>query len=309
MLVRPGRQISGHAAVLLPFSPAGAPDWPAFTSLLHRTAAAGLTPAVNMDTGFVNLLTPAERAEVLARTRAALAGQPFVGGVFVDDRPGAAWDPDAYRAAAHEVVQAGGTPIVFPSYGLTGLEGPEVVAAHETVGQDLDTFYAFELSPVFVPFGRVYPLDVFEGLLGIRACTGAKHSSLSRAAEWARLEVRDRVRPGFRLFTGNDLAIDMVMWGSDYLLGLAAFAPDLFAARDRLWAAEDPAFYEANDALQALGDFTFRPPVPAYKHSCAQMLHLRGWLDGDSVHPDSPRRPDSDREVLTALGQRLGVLP
>ena len=53
------------------------------------------------------------------------------------------------------------------------------------------------------------------------------------------------------VLTGNDLAIDMVVYGSDYLLGLAAFAPDLFAARDRLWAAGDPGFWELNDAPAA----------------------------------------------------------
>ena len=50
------------------------------------------------------------------------------------------------------------------------------------------------------------------------------------------------MRPDFKVFTGNDLAIDMVMYGSDYLLGLSAFAPDAFARRDAMWAAGDPAF-------------------------------------------------------------------
>ena len=65
-------------------------------------------------------------------------------------------------------------------------------------------------------------------------------------------------RPDFRVFTGNDLAIDMVMYGSDYLLGLSTFAPDVFAKRDAAWAAGDPAFYELNDLLQYLGFLAFR---------------------------------------------------
>ena len=72
---------------------------------------------------------------------------------------------------------------------------------------------------MFVPYGRIYSLAAYEGLLGVRSCIGAKHSSLSRAAEWDRLALRDRVRPDFHVFTGNDLAIDMVCYGSDYLLG------------------------------------------------------------------------------------------
>ena len=80
---------------------------------------------------------------------------------------------------------------------------------------------------MFAPFGKIYSLEVYRGLLGIRQCIGAKHSSLRRELEWQRLVVRDAVRPDFLVLTGNDLAIDMVMYGSDYLLGLSTFAPGL----------------------------------------------------------------------------------
>ena len=87
------------------------------------------------------------------------------------------------------------------------------------------------------------------------------------------------------MLTGNDLAIDMVMYGSDYLLGLSTFAPDLFARRDALWRASDPTFYELNDLLQYLGWFAFRAPTPAYKHSAAQFLKLCNWIGCDAAHP------------------------
>jgi hypothetical protein len=99
----------------------------------------------------------------------------------------------------------------------------------------------------------------------------------------------------------------MVMYGSDYLLGLSTFAPDLFARRDAFWGAGDPAFYELNDALQYLGFLAFRAPVPAYKHSAAMFLNLRGWAQTDATHPLSPNRPASDRDVLGEIGRRLGV--
>src|SRR5690606_8221633 len=101
-------------------------------------------------------------------------------------------------------------------------------------------------------------------------------------------------RPDFKVFTGNDLAIDMVIYGSDYLLGLSTFAPDLFARRDALWAASDPAFFELNDILQYLGFLAFRPAVPAYKHSAAQFLKLRGWTATHAPHPAGGRRPARD---------------
>ena len=101
----------------------------------------------------------------------------------------------------------------------------------------------------------------------------------------------------------------MVMYGSDYLLGLSTFAPDLFALRDHYWLSGDPRFYELNDQLQYLGCFTFRSPSSAYKHSAAQFLKLRRWINSDRIHPQSPCRPNSDVEVLAEIAQRLSVLP
>jgi hypothetical protein len=142
-------------------------------------------------------------------------------------------------------------------------------------------------------------------MIRIPTCIGAKHSSLSRRLEWERIAVRNRVRPEFHVFTGNDLAIDMVRYGSDWLLGLSTAFPEAFAERDRWWAAGDSRFDELDDALQALGDFAFRPPVPAYKHSMAQALHLRGLLASDEPHPASPRRPASDREIIATILDRI----
>ncbi len=122
---------------------------------------------------------------------------------------------------------------------------------------------------MFAPFGKIYSLDVYRELMLIPTCMGAKHSSLRRELEWERIVLRDQVRPDFMVMTGNDLAIDMVMYGSDYLLGLSTFAPDLFARRDAMWASGDSDFYELNDQLQYLGFFAFRQPVPAYKHTAA----------------------------------------
>ena len=60
--------------------------------------------------------------------------------------------------------------------------------------------------------------------------------------------------------------------------------------------------------LQYLGFLAFRPPVPAYKHSAAMFLHLRGWIASDRTHPNSPERPASDREVLREIAGRLGAM-
>jgi dihydrodipicolinate synthase/N-acetylneuraminate lyase len=306
-MLRPRRAITGYSAILLPFTESGEIDWAGFTAHVERTAEAGLTPAVNMDTGFGNLLDEPTKRAVLDRTRAALGGKPFAAGAFVADRPGAALDGVGYARAIGPIVERGGTPVIFQSYGLTGLPDAELIAAYEQMGRHCDAFIGFELGTMFAPFGKIYSLEAYRGLLGVKACIGAKHSSLSRELEWQRLALRDQLRPDFKVFTGNDLAIDMVMYGSDYLLGLSTFAPDLFARRDRYWHEGDPRFYELNDVLQFLGFLAFRDPVPAYKHDAAMFLKLRGWIGCDATHPKSPTRPESDREILKGIAKQLGV--
>ena len=318
---RPGRQITGMSAVLLPYAADGTIAWDALAAGVDRTVAAGLVPAVNMDTGYGPWLTAEERRRVLALTtevvgdRQPVPGWRFVAGAHVDGpsapAPGgrAVFDLDGYRRAVAEVAQAGGVPIAFPSAGLGGLPEAEIATAHAAIATGTaDRLLAFELGRQFHPDGRIWTLDTYAALLDVPAVVGAKHSSLRRRPEWDRLALRDAVRPGFLVLTGNDLAIDMVRWGSDYLLGLSAFAPGAFARRDWLWAADDARAFELDDALQALGAVAFRDPVPAYRHDAALVWRRRRWAPSDLTHPASPRRPDGEAALLDVLLDRLDAV-
>jgi dihydrodipicolinate synthase/N-acetylneuraminate lyase len=226
----------------------------------------------------------------------AARGRRFIAGALVDDEPG---DLVArYTRATDAIQQRGGVPILFQSAALTSLPEDRLVETYRRVAANCDALLAFELGQMFAPFGRIYPLEIVQELMQIPQIVGLKHSSLKRELEWQRLELRDRIRPDFKIYTGNDLAIDMVMYGSDYLLGLSTFAPDTFALRDHYWLTGDLRFYELNDVLQYLGRFAFRPPTTAYKHSAAQFLKLRGWIACDHTHPASPARPESDLPIL-----------
>jgi dihydrodipicolinate synthase/N-acetylneuraminate lyase len=295
------------SAVLLPYTVDAEIDWPHVEAHIARTRNAGLTPAVNMDTGYVQLLDPADRERVLDLA-ARVTGGDFVAGAFVADEAGTPFDLDGYLAAADSIATRGGTPVPFPSHGLNALEDAAWVDAHAAIAARVDRFIGFELGEMFVPYGRIVGLDAYRGLMEIPQCIGAKHSSLSRQLEWDRLALRDESRPDFHVFTGNDLAIDMVMWGSDYLLGLSTFAPEEFARRDRMWATGDPRFHELNDVLQYLGAFTFRDPVPAYRHDAAMWFEQRGWAACDATPLGALRRPDADRDVLWTLAARLDDL-
>ncbi len=305
--IRPYRKIEGNSAILLPFKEDGKIAFDALAAHVRRTMDAGLRPAVNMDTGYVNLLTDDERRQVLEATRDAVGpGGSFIAGAFIEGKDG---DPvDLYRREIDLIRSYGGTPIIFQCSAMKALSPTELVDLYRRVAKDNGPLLAFELGEMFAPFGSIWSEEVARGIMEIPEIVGYKHSSLDRRVEWSRLAMRDEIRPEFKIYTGNDLAIDMVMYGSDYLLGLSTFAPDLFGLRDRLWEQGDSRFYTINDVLQYLGEFAFRKPTPAYKHSAAQFLQLRGWIPTDKSHPDSPTRPESDKEILALILERVEAL-
>ena len=303
---KPGRKITGMAAVLLPFNSDGSIAEEAFAACLKDTAKAGLTPAVNMDTGYVNLLTDSEKERVLDLARQALPGVPFIAGAYIEGQDGDV--ADLYRREIARITRYGGVPILFQTTRLHNLPAHDVVDVYARAVADVPIAYGFELGRMFAPNGEIWSTAVAEGIMAIPQIIGMKHSSLDRVIEMDRLALRDRVRPDFRILTGNDLGIDMVEFGSDYLLGLAAFSPSKFAERDRQWEAHDPSYFAVSDALQMLGDIAFRSPVPAYKHSAAIFLHLLGKIPSPRTHPRSAERPAWEREILTSCARRLELI-
>ena len=264
--IQPRRKVTGIAAALLPFEEKGSIAVDAFQNHLLRTHAAGLTNAVNMDTGYVNYLSEAEQLQVLQWTREALPrNTKFVAGAYIEGLEGDV--VSLYRRKLEQIVDHGGTPIIFQTARLHDKPAREKIRCYTEICRGFDEVLGFELASVFAPNGEIFDDDTMRGLMEIPELIGLKHSSLDRMKELERLALRNEVRPDFRLYTGNDLAIDMIEYGSDYLLGLATFAPEKFAERDALWAAGDPGYYALSDALQHLGNVAFRPPVPAYKHS------------------------------------------
>src|SRR5215510_13228623 len=270
--IKPRRQVRGSAAALLPFEDDGRIAVDAFQAHLAATHRAGLTNAVNMDTGYANYLSSAEKSDVLRWTREALGPDiSFIAGAYIEGEAG------------------------------------NVVALYREICKGFPEVLGFELGPMFAPNGEIFDEETFRGLMDIPEMKGAKHSSLDRLQELRRLELREKYRPEFQIFTGNDLGIDMIEYGSDYLLGLATLAPEKFAERDRLWSDGDPKYYALSDALQHLGNVAFRDPVPAYKHSAAIFLHLTQRIPSPRTHPMNPARAASETAILHDCAQRLGL--
>jgi len=261
--------------------------------------------AVNMDTGYVNYLSEPEKLEVLAWAREALGGGvPFVAGAYIEGHDGDIID--LYRKQIDPIVRAGGIPILFQTARLHGKDAAGKARIYKDICKGYPHILAFELGTMFAPNGEIFDEETVRRLMDIPEIKGMKHSSLDRLIELDRLALRDKYRPDFRIYTGNDLGINMIEYGSDYLLGLAAFAPEKFAERDHLWEAGDPNYYALSDALQYLGNVGFRAPVPAYKHSAATFLHLIGRIPTNCAHPRNPQRPPWEAEMLRDCAHRLG---
>jgi len=299
-----GRKVHGIAAALLPFEADGRIAVEAFQNHLRATHRAGLMNAVNMDTGYVNCLSDSEKQDVLRWTKEALEKNvPFVAGAYIEGQTGDI--VELYRKQMDVIVGHGGVPILFQTSRLQGKTSAEKAARYAAMCRGYPHVLAFELGQMFAPNGEIFAEETFRRLMDIPEIKGMKHSSLDRLLELERLAVRDAYRPDFRIYTGNDLGINMIEFGSDYLLGLATFAPEKFAERDRLWETSDPGYYALSDALQYLGNVAFRAPIPAYKHSAAVFLHLAGRIPSDLPHPKNPRRPAWEAEVLRDCARRL----
>jgi 4-hydroxy-tetrahydrodipicolinate synthase len=305
---QPRRKVQGIAAALLPYEPDGRVAVEAFAKQLTSTHRAGLRNAVNMDTGYVNYLSDTEKQDVLSWTRQALGnGVPFVAGAYIENQAG----DDIillYRQQIDTIVRFGGMPILFQTARLHGQPPAKIAEVYREVCRPYPQALAFELGPMFAPNGEIWNAETIQRLMDIPAIKGMKHSSLDRLLELERLALRDTYRPDFCIYTGNDLGINMIEYGSDYLLGLAAFAPEKFAERDRMWVAGDPEYYALSDALQYLGNVAFRTPVPAYKHSAAVFLNLIGRIPSDRPHPQNPQRSDWEAEIMADCARRLSLL-
>ena len=302
---RARRKVHGIAAALLPFESDGRVAVDAFQKHLSATHHAGLENAVNMDTGYVNFLSDAEKMCVLQWTREALGKDvPFVAGAYIAEQTNRI--VERYRKQMDAIVAFGGTPILFQTSQLQGKSAKEKAEIYRETCRGYSGVLAFELGQMFAANGEIFDSETILRLMEIPEILGIKHSSLDRLVELERLALRDVHRQDFRIYSGNDLAINMIEYGSDYLLGLATFAPERFAERDLLWESADPRYFALSDSLQHLGNVAFREPVPAYKHSAAVFLHLTGRIPSNRTHPNNPLRPIWEVELLRDCVRRLG---
>ena len=302
----PDRSIDGAAALPVWAGPSGRLDLAGFAARLERTFAAGLTPAVNLFAGSVDLLALDDRIDLLSTAAGVARGRRFIAGTWPTED--AAPLAVRYGRAVDAVARQGGTPVLLPIAELDTLDGDGLAHLWRQATSGHRGVLALEIAPEFGLPGTLHAPDVLTRLLDVPSLGGLVHASLDRGTEWARIDARDAGRPEFRIYSGHERALDMVAYGSDYLLGTAGCAPEAFAARDRAWRAGEPIGFALNDVLQYLGTLLHRDPLGGARHAALQWLEARGLLRDAAPWPGAARRPDSDTALFRDIAARLDAL-
>src|SRR5882762_7204477 len=159
-----GRKVQGIAAALLPFEADGRIAVEPFQNHLRATQRAGLMNAVNMDTGYVNFLSEAEKLEVLGWTREALgASAQFVAGAYIEGQDGEI--VSLYRKQMDAIVAKGGIPILFQTKRLHGKTSAEKASVYREVSRGYSHVLAFELGEMFAPNGEIFDEETVRRLM------------------------------------------------------------------------------------------------------------------------------------------------
>ena len=302
----PSRTIDGAAALPVWLGASGRLDLSGFAARLQETFAAGLTPAVNLFAGSGDRLGHEQRVDVLATAAGVARGRRFIAGTTPTED--AAPLAVRYGRAVDAVVRQGGVPLLLPIRELTALDGDALAHLWRQATSGHRGVLVIEMASDFGAPAPLYTADVVTRILDIASLGGLVHASLDRGTEWARVEARDVARPEFRIYSGNERALDMVAYGSDYLLGSAGCAPEAFAVRDRAWRQGAPVGFALNDLLQALATLLHRHPIDGARHGALQWLQVRGLVEHASPVPGLTLRPDSDLDLYREIHARLAAL-
>src|SRR5882724_9028926 len=183
---QPRRKVQGISAALLPYELDGKIAVEAFQQHLRTTQRAGLMNAVNMDTGYINYLSIAERQKVLLWTRESVGKDvPFVAGAYIENQSGDV--VQLYREQMDAIVSAGGIPIIFQTARLHGATARQKADMYQEICRGYPHVLAFELGRMFAPNGEIWDEETFRRVMDIPEIKGMKHSSLDRLQELKRL--------------------------------------------------------------------------------------------------------------------------
>ena len=316
-------------------SPTGDPviDWDATLAYRRHLWSYGLAVAEAMDTAQRGMgLTWPTALELIRRSAAearATGGRLFAGAGtdHLAPRPGLALEDvqAAYTQQCEAVEAAGARIILMASRALAATaRGPEDYARvyGRILAQVGEPVIIHWLGEMFDPalagyWGSRDPVAAMEACLGILAAHAAKIDGVKISLLSAALEVqmRRRLPPGIRMYTGDDFNYPELIAGdsyghSDALLGIFdAIAPAASAALAALDAG-DRARYDAILAPTVpLSRHIFQRPTFHYKTGVVFMA----YLNGHQAHFRMVAAQEGARSIvhlaeLLLLADRAGLL-
>ena len=226
----------------MPFRPDGKPDFEALARQIARTAAAGLTPAVNMDTGYVQLLD-ADTRDACPADRAAECGRAGLRRRRLRRRRA------RRRVRPRRATATRCDAIARPGRHAGDLPVARAQRARPTTDGSARTTRSAPRRPVHRLRARPDVRAVRPDLLARRVRRAARRSrSVHRrqalvAAAGSSSGTASRCATAcVPTSTCSPATTSPSTWSCtarDYLLGLSTFAPEAFAARDRRWADGD----------------------------------------------------------------------
>jgi hypothetical protein len=313
----------------------GAPaalDWDATLAFRHHLWRHGLGVAEAMDTAQrgMGLDYPAVR-ELVRRSahEAHSVGGRIVAGVATDQLDGPATVAqvlDAYKEQLNDVLSAGAVPVIMCSRHLAAAaSGPDdYVSVYKSLLSEVDSPVLLHwLGPMFDPMLTGYwgttdvsaAADTVLSLLKDHASVvdGVKMSLLDADFE---IEVRRKLPPGVRMYTGDDFNYPSLIAGdkqgySDALLGVfAAIAPAVAPALAELDKGSVDGFRALLDPTVPLARHLFGAPTQYYKTG----IVFLSWLSGHQQHFTMVGGLQSGRSVthlakLLVLADKAGLLP
>jgi hypothetical protein len=319
----PPRTRVAFAAAHVVADPHGGVDWEATLAFRRHLWDHGLGVAEAMDTAQRGMGLEWSAAYELIRRTAAENGGRLAAGAATDHTDPRTLD-DVRAAYEHqcELIEAtGAQTIVMASRALAAIaRGPDDYrAVYGAVLSGLERpailhWLGDMFDPALAGYWGSNDLDeAAETLLAIAAdhsdkVDGIKVSLLDAQRE---IDIRRRLPPGVRLYTGDDFNYpDLIASGSDALLGIFdAIAPAAAAALHALDAGDRAEYDRILEPTVPLARRLFEPPTFNYKTG----IVFLAWLNGHQEHfrllggLESARSHEHLADVY-ALADRAGLL-
>lgn len=303
-----GKDLGGiTVATVLPFHEDGAIDWPGYEAVLDHCARPETTDCVfvNGHAGEATALTPAERTEVIRRTRDQIGpGRILMAGVVPTGYPDAIAQAEAAREAGADIA------VLFPAEALGGGNANTQAGVKfiEALARDLQMPLSIFQFPIASGFG--FSTQVLAEIARIPEVVAIKEGSATLLAYDENRRAVQAAAPEVAMLPSNFhwFFAQVALGGDGILSGLASLVPGLLSD---LWtAAQDmdlARMRAANDRLYPVVRAIYGPaPVIDMHTRMKDGLRLMGIIQNSAPRlpllAQSPEVVEGVRKALISAG-------